>query len=286
MKIFFFLLLLVLQIYAQPKWKRTEKISKAKITLFHGTQTANFPTTESLGKGNWMYEISHRFTVPIKNGFDALWGFDGPAKIKFAVGYGISDNLMINFGRSNLTDNYDLQLKQKIYEFNNKKFPTAISVLGGIAWNSEIPNNIVRNKLAADNFQFYSMLIFNTMLFNKKVGFGLIPSYVYNSFIYAVQKQYTFSIGTYFHYYINRMWSVWIEHNAIITGYHGKIRLDESGRSYNTVSFGASLETGGHIFNFVITNNSRLNYSQFLIGANNSAQNNFWKLGFGIIRYF
>lgn len=281
------LLLLSISVMAQPKWKKSGDQVKVKLELFHATQTSIFPTTESLDEGNWMYEISHRFTIPINDGFDALWGFDGPAKIRFALGYGITDNLMINFGRSNNTDNYDLQLKQKLVQLENKILPSVISLVGGIALNTEVPANIDRSTTDGDNFQFYTQLIYNTMLFNKKLGIGIVPSYLYNSFIYAVDKQYSFTIGTYLHYYINRMWSLWIEHNAIVTGYQGKIRLDETGKSYNTLSIGATLETGGHIFNFVVSNNSRLNTSQFLVGADRSSStSDGWRMGFGILRYF
>ena len=88
--------------------------------------------------------------------------------------------------------------------------------------------------------QFYAQLIYNGMLFDNKLGIGIVPSYLYNSFIYAVDKQYTFTIGTYLQYYFNRIWSLFFEYNAIVAGYQGRIRLDESGKSYNSLSFGAS----------------------------------------------
>lgn len=271
---------------AQPKWKKTEEVTSIKLELFHSTQTANFPTTESLIKGNWMYEISHRFHTPINDGIDALYGFDGPARIRFALGYGITDDLMVTLGRSNLTDNYDLQIKQKLFQINNAIIPSVISIVGGLAINTEVPQNIDRNKTDSDNFQFYAQLIYNGMLFDKKLGIGLVPSYLYNSFIYAVDKQYSFTFGTYVQYYFNRVWSIWLEHNAIITGYQGKIRLDETTKSFNTLGFGIALETGGHIFNMIVTNNARLNSSQYLVGADKGTDKDAWRLGFGILRYF
>ena len=123
------------------------------------------------------------------------------------------------------------------------------------------------------------------MLFNK-LGIGLVPSYLQNSFIYAIDKQYTFTLGTYLQYYLNRIWSLWIEYNPVITGYRGRIRLDETGKSHNSVAIGIAIETGGHIFNVMVTNNARLNPSQYLVGADRSASDDLWRLGFGILRYF
>ncbi len=285
-KIIIVMILLTFSVSAQPKWKRSEQTVKVDLELFHTTQTANFPTTESLKKGNFMYEISHRFLPSIKDGYDALYGLDGPARIRFALGYGITDHLMVTLGRSNNTDNLDLQLKQKLFQIRSKTFPAVISLQGGISWNTEVPPNISRNRLDKDNFQFYAQLIFNTMLFDKKLGVGIVPSYLNNSFIYSVENQYSFTLGTYIQYYINRMWSVWIEYNPTITGYRGRIRLDETGKSYNSLAFGFDIETGGHIFHILVTNNARLNPSQYLVGADRSARDDMWRIGFGILRYF
>jgi hypothetical protein len=285
-KIILVLLTLNISYLAQPQWKKSEEKVELKLALFHSTQTANFPTTESLEKGNWMYEISHRFIPSINEGIDALYGFDGPASIRFALAYGITDDLMATFGRSNTTDNYDFQFKQKLLEIDNEYLPSVLSLLGGFAINTEVPSNLDRAPGDFDNMQFYAQLIYNGMLFDKKLGIGIVPSYLYNSFIYSVDKQYTFTIGNYLQYYFNRTWSLFIEHNAIVAGYQGRIRLDELGKSYNSLSFGLVIETGGHIFNFMLTNNARLNSTQYLVGADRASADNEWRLGFGILRYF
>ncbi|MEE9431560.1 MAG: DUF5777 family beta-barrel protein [Melioribacteraceae bacterium] len=272
--------------FAQPKWKKKSSPIKLKLEFFHATKTANFPTTESLKSGTWMYEISHRFLPSIKDGYDALFGFDGPAKIRFALGYGINDNLMVTLGRSNNTDNLDLQFKQKLFQIDNNFLPSVFSLQLGAVWNTEVPTGLNLSRTDARNFQFYAQLVFNTMLFNKKLGIGIVPSYLHNSFIYAVDQQYSFTLGTYLQYYLNRMWSFWLEYNPTIAGYRGVIRLDETGKSFNTVAFGTAIETGGHIFHILITNNARLNTSQYLVGADRSANDGEWRLGFGIVRYF
>jgi Membrane bound beta barrel domain (DUF5777) len=273
-------------IFSQPKWKKTTHPKTVDLELFHATQTANFPTTESLQKGNLMYEISHRFLPSIKDGYDEFYGLDGRTRIRFALGYGITDRFMVTLGRSNNTDNIDLQLKHKLFQVYSNKFPLVVSVLGGISWNTEVPPGINRDRTDSDNFQYYTQLIFNTMLFDKKLGIGIVPSYLQNSFIYAIEKQHTFTLGTYIQYYFNRIWSLWIEYNPVITGYRGRIRLDESGKSYNSLAIGLDIETGGHVFHIMVTNNARLNPSQYLVGADRSARDDLWRLGFGILRYF
>ena len=69
--------------FSQPKWKKKEQNVENRLSLFHSIITANFATTESLKKENWMYEISHRFIPSVNEGIDELYGFDGPARIRF-----------------------------------------------------------------------------------------------------------------------------------------------------------------------------------------------------------
>ncbi|MBL1214348.1 MAG: hypothetical protein HND52_13400 [Ignavibacteriae bacterium] len=280
------LLLFSFEILAQPRWKKSEPTAQVKLQLFHSTETANFPTTETLGKFDLMYEISHRFIPSIKDGYDVYFGLDGPARIRTAIGFGITEDLMVTLGRSNDIDNLDLQFKQRLIEFPNDIIPSVIAVRAGIAWNTEVPDGIDRKRTDGDNFQYYAQLIYNGMLFDKKLGIGIVPSYLYNSFIYAVDKQYTFTLGTYVQYYIDAMWSFWVEYNPVIAGYRGVIRLDERGKSHNSVAIGMDIETGGHIFHLILTNNARLNPSQYLVGADRSANDDMWRLGFGIKRYF
>lgn len=276
--------LLPFLISAQPKWERSAPPKKAGVELFHSTIVANLHTAETLKKGDFQVEISHRFINFISDGYDAFYGLDGPVHIRLALGYGIIDRLTVTLGRSNLLDNLDLQLKYKALELNNKILPSIFTIQGGAAVNTEIPESLGRDKLDGDNFQYYAQLIYNTMLFNKRLGVGVVPSYLYNSDIFNPEKQYTFTLGNYYQFYFNIKWSIWIEYNPIITGYQGPIEFSATEKSYNSLTFGFDVETGGHFFKIFLTNNSRINLSQFLVGADDSARSGDWRIGFVIIR--
>ena len=85
-------------------------------------------------------------------------------------------------------------------------------------------------------------------------------------------------------FYFNAKWSIWIEYNPIITGYQGPIEFSATEKSYNSVTYGFDVETGGHFFKIFLTNSSRINLSQFLVGADDSASSGDWRIGFAIIR--
>lgn len=272
---------------AQPKWKRSAPAKKADQELFRSTMTANFPTAETVKKGDFEFEISHRFEPSVNDGFDNLYGFDGPVNMRIALGYGITDHLIFTFGRSNLLDNWDFQFKYKLLQIRGKTLPSNIAIRAGVALNTAIPvgsdGEGVRGRLDGRNFQYYGQLIYNTMLFNKKLGIGIVPSYLQNSAIFTVDPEYSFTMGSYYQYYFNTLWSVWVEQNSVVTGYQGPILQGETKKSHNTLAIGFDLETGGHFFHIFVTNNERLNPTQYLVGADRGVGE--WRIGFGITRH-
>lgn len=238
-------------------WKRTEPLAQ-KTGIFHSAQAVNLPTTTTLKKGEFEYEISHRF-LPVVNTEKAYFGIDGPAHIRTALGYGISDRLIVVLGRSNFEDNYDLQFKYRLLEDVLGMAPYAVALRAGAAWSTEINQALAGNRSTTDskNFQYYAQAIVNTLLW-KRLGIGLVPSYVYNSHIYCKDTKYSFTVGSYVQFYLGKMISLFVENNTTISGYRGK---------YNSLHAGVELETGGHFFKIFVGNNSAENPSQYLAGS-------------------
>lgn len=252
------------------KWKRGEGVTP-DLELFHSTHVINLLTGETLQQGDFEFEISHRFIPPLKEGYDAFWGLDGPANIRLALGYAPTDHLVVTLGRSNVTDNLDLQLKYKAFQIRNDIFPSIITFNFGVAWNTEVGD---RDKGDSRNFQYFAQLIYNTLIINK-IGIGLVPSYLYNSALTTKDVKYSFTMGTYLQYYFSSSWSALIEWSPTITGWRD---------SYNSVSMGIELETGGHFFKLFVTNNDLINTSQFLAGADKKFSDGDVRLGFMITR--
>ena len=290
-KLIFFVLIIPVFLFSQSRWKREIPIVKQETQLFHSIKTANLPTAETLQKGNFFYEISHRF-AKINDGYDALYGLDGPVNMRTALSYGISDNFTVCIGRSNVQDNLDINVKYKIFVLDNETFPSKVALKAGIAFNTETYAGIKkRDAFDSNSRQYYFQVIYNLMLLDKKLGFGVIPSYVYNSYIFANEfnqdTKYTFSLPVYTQYYFNRMWSLWLEVTPVLGGWKGNIYSDPSNanRSHNALAGGLAIETGGHVFHLFITNSTRLNPTQYLVGAdNNSSSSDSWHFAFGITR--
>jgi hypothetical protein len=255
----------------QIGWKRSSSPEPPELHLFHSTQSLNLPTAETLQKGNFEFEISHRFIPTIQSGIKKLFGFDGPVNMRIALGYAVTNKLVVTLGRSNLNDNLDFWAKYKAIQIQSESFPVLIGVRGGVAWNTDVPGHSAGE---SKNFQYYAQLIFNT-LYDKRLGIGIVPSYLCNSYIFYGDNQYSFTIGGNLQFYLTRVLSLLFEFNSTVTGFR---------TIHNPVAFGFELETGGHFFKILLTNSASLNPSQFLAGADLPFNGGEWRLGFNITR--
>jgi len=254
-------------------WHRSNPVIP-KVELFHSNYALVLPTAEIQSKGNFLFEVSHRFIPPISGNKKNILGLDGPANIRFALGYGITEKMMINIAKSNATDNIELQLRNEIKTYQYDKVPIKITNQIGIAFNNETYDPI-ENDLR--KWQFYDQLILNTLI-NKRFGIGVVPSYLYNSYIYCTDFQYTFAIGSYLQYYFTDAFSLLMEFTPTVMGWR---------KDYNSAAMALEFETGGHFFKLCLTNNTKMNLSQYLAGANTDLSKiREWHIGFFITRTF
>lgn len=277
MKLIFILAIIVFnpKLFNQEiTWKRTENLEdNLEIRLFRSTQVINLPSSETYQEGDFEYEISHRF-LPAIDDKDKFFGLDGPAYIRFSLSYGISNRLVATLGRENQNGNLDFSIKYKLLQFHNPLFPAQFTLRIGSAWSTNV--NLNNRKLFdSENFQFYSQLIFNT-LFNRTIGLGIVPTYLYNSNVFSDERYYSFTLGSYTQIYLSENISIMLEWNPTITGYRSK---------YNPVAIGFELDTGGgHFFKFILTNSVDLNTPHFINGASRQFLKDSPNFGFNITR--
>lgn len=269
--IFIFTITFNSKVYSQG-WQREEEAEELPSQeLFHSIISLNLPTAETIKKGDFYFNIVHRFNTPIESGPSDLWGLDGSVTMRLELGYGITDDLYASLGRSNKFGNYELAVKYKTFEIKNEVLPINISLIGGMAYNDKPQIPTAQN---SDKYQFFGQVPIN-MLYDKKLGFGIVPSYLYNSNINCDCIG-SATIGSYVQYYIDDMWSVLAETNNTIDGYRG---------IYDSYSIGVEMETGGHFFKFLVSNNININMSQFLAGSAKAFdKSNGLHLGFQITR--
>ena len=266
--------LLPMVISAQQRPDRFQRREQAVIippTVFHSQQSANLATAQTMLKGEWLFEISHRFFPPVSQGAEALWGLDGPVANRFGLAYAITDRAMVGILRTNVDDNFELNAKARLFEGSSESVAMMVGATGGVAWNMSDPGS----SGARDNeTQAYAQLILNTLI-GGRLGSGLVPTLLKNPRIQDVQPEATFTLGVHGQVYMSEQVSLLGE--WVIS----KRRPD---LEHDSGTFGVELETGGHFFKLLLTNQYRLNPTQVLAGTPYKFIPKYWRLGFNITR--
>ena len=135
-----FLLTISTSIYSQDDLldiledETPENTSENIVTsTFKGTRILNGHSIENRKDKELEFIISHRFGA-INLGFDELFGLD-QSNIRFALEYGLTDNLTVGLGRSSFEKTFDSFFKYSILKQKTgaSSFPVAVSFFGSIA---------------------------------------------------------------------------------------------------------------------------------------------------------
>jgi hypothetical protein len=239
--------------------------------VFHSHQAANLPTAETLPEGSWLFEISHRFDRAISDGSDAFWGLDGPVINRLGLTYAPTNTLQLAIQRSNYQDNVELSGKLSVFEGGSTALPVEVAVMGGVAWNTEV----FPTDGATDNeSQQYAQLILNAML-GGRFAVGVVPTYLRNPRILDTETDNAFVLGLNGQAYLADWVSLlgeWV------------VSQSRPGQEHDAGTFGVELETRGHYFKLVLTNQARLNTTQNLGGSPVAFEPDQWRVGFNITR--
>lgn len=243
-------------------------------TVFRSTQSANLPTAAMLDGGNWMFEISHRFG-PVSGGADDLWGIDGPVLNRLGLTYAPHDRVMLGVLRSNGFDNVELNAKARALTIDSESLPIEVAVMAGVAWNTAVSATPAVPGLSDNEMQAYATLIANALVADR-LALGVSPAVLRNPRLEDVDAETAFVAAVNGQLYFNRTWSFfgeWIFSEA---------RTDLPGDSG---TFGFEIRTRGHFFKLLLTNQQRMNPTQFLAGSiAGFSDTDEWRFGFNLTR--
>ena len=259
--------------------KETPKTDNIVTATFKGTRILNGHSIENRKDKELEFIISHRFGR-VNLGFDELFGLD-QSNIRFALEYGLNDNLTVGFGRSSFEKTYDSFLK---YSFIKQKtgenaFPFAVSLFGSVAVKT------LKDYAPTDKRTFAESLSY--------VGQVLIARKVSSSFSYQITPT-----------YIHRN-TVKIDadpHNIFALGFGGRIKLSKrvslnseyylafneskSINARNSLAFGVDIETGGHVFQLILSNSITMIEKSFISETTGNFFGGDIHFGFNISRTF
>ena len=261
---------------AQDKKEAKEKTDIVTAT-FKTTRLINGQSIENVGRGILDVKISHRFGT-LNSGAYNLFGLDN-ASMRMGVDYGITDRLMIGVGRSTYEKQFDGFVKYRILrQSTGKKYmPVSVSYAASIMLRTlDDPASTVQ-KWYSDRLSYSHQLIIASKL-NDYVSVQLMPTLIhYNSVPLAINSNDLYSVGAGLRLRISK--------RVNLTGEY-YYQLNPLDGYYNYLSVGVDIETGGHVFQFHLSNSTGMTERTFIAETNGKWSNGDIHLGFNIARVF
>jgi hypothetical protein len=257
---------------------------------FKSTRLVNLHTNEQMKAKHLDFRIQHRFQPMQINkenvyGLYNMFGVDGAA-MRLGFEYGVTDKLMMGFGRSNVGKTYDLMAKYKILQQTRgkKNMPISVNYFGNIGINTLEFADKTRNNFFTSRLSFVNQLII-TRKFNDYVSVAITPTMVHQNLVETkAQSHDIYAIGLGASVKISRSARFNFEYIPRLNARNEK-KLDGS-QYYDAFAFGLDIETGGHVFQLHFTNGAGLIEQQFISQNTNKLSLNTLRFGFNLSRVF
>ncbi|MFN3445394.1 MAG: DUF5777 family beta-barrel protein, partial [Bacteroidia bacterium] len=225
---------------------------------FKSTRLVNLHTNEQMKAKHLDFRIQHRFQpmqIDKENvyGLYNMFGVDG-AVMRLGFEYGVTDKLMMGFGRSNVGKTYDLMAKYKILQQTRgkKSMPISVNYFGNIGINTLEFADKTRNNFFTSRLSFVNQLII-TRKFNDYVSVAITPTMVHQNLVETkAQSHDIYAVGLGASVKISRSTRFNFEYIPRLNARDEK-KLDGT-QYYDAFAFGLDIETGGHVFQLHFTN--------------------------------
>jgi Membrane bound beta barrel domain (DUF5777) len=252
------------------------KEKQIEMSAFKGLQICNMQSTKLAAKGEWYMLVSHRFG-DITQGFDNFFGLDN-ALTKFGGLYGVTNWLTLGASRQTYNKLYELTAKYKMANQETDGFPVTIVGYNTMDVNSALKTNQYPNLKSTDRFAFTTQLLISRK-FSEKFSFELAPIYVHkNLYDDVLEQKDLFLVGAGARYKIAKRLSLNLEYAARIITVEGF-----TSPYHNPLTVGLDIETGGHVFQLVLSNSQPMN--DVAVFSNTSGDWNGGSIYFGFNMY-
>jgi hypothetical protein len=251
---------------------------------FKASRIINGHSIEQMKAKQLDFRISHRFGT-LNNGAYGLWGLD-QSVIHFSLEYGLKDWWMLGVGRGSYNKTYDAFSKFKILRQSSgaKVMPISLSYMTSIELNSlKFP----ARPEGASNY-FASRLTYVSQLlvarkFSDKFSLQLSPTYIHRNLVPTeIDQNDIFACGAGARYKLSRRLSLNAEY---FYTYNPNAKFLNT-RYYNSASVGVDIETGGHVFQIMLTNSQGMREGTFIPQTTSNWFDGGIHLGFNISRVF
>jgi hypothetical protein len=248
---------------------------------FKGTRLANGHTIETKNKGSLEFIFAHRFGA-INGGWYEMYGLD-EALVRLGLDYGFTDWLSFSIGRNSFDKTMDSYVKIKALRQSTgaKAFPfTATVLLGGAYKFSPRKNSDVSPEFKNVDRLSYTAQVLIARKFTPNFSFQLMPTIVHkNAAVKSFEENDQVALGLGGRIKLTK--SV-----AISTEYYYNFSEKDNSPYFNPLAFAIDIETGGHVFQLVLTNAVGLTERAFVTETLDDFFDGDIHFGFNVTRTF
>ena len=258
---------------------------------FTSSRIINGHSVETLKARILQFRIEHRFGdfAGANGGIQNMFGFDNVADVRFAFEYGVSDKLMLGFGRSkgtgapyrSLLDGF---VKYRFLTQNKEKgIPISLALIEAASltyMTASLDEGQVSHFPEFVHRLAYSSQLNIARKFGERLSIALMPTYVHRNYVDLDDQNGVFALGSAFAFRLSKEFSLSAEY------YH--VFAADGMRPSHKNSLGVAFEwiTNGHNFKLNFTNSKGFGETQFIPCTYSNWLDGQFRIGFSIARDF
>jgi len=250
---------------------------------FKATRIINGSSVENLGMGVLDFRISHRFGQ-LNQGAQNFFGLDN-ATTRLGLDYGITKWLMIGIGHSTFNKEDDGFTKIKLLRQKTNGMPITLSYAGSVS----VQTTPAPQLPAGDTWKFSNKLYYANQLliarkFSNRISLQIMPTIVHYNLVDSSKfSNNTLALGVGGRIKLSRRIAVTGEYYYRLTNAD---MLYAGATTYNALSIGIDIETGGHVFQLMLSNCQGMTDRTFIGQTTDSWSKGALHFGFNISRVF
>jgi hypothetical protein len=248
---------------------------------FKSTRIVTGHSIERMPAGQLDVRISHRFGE-INSGIYNYFGLD-EANMHFSLEYGITNWLMAGVGRGNYEKTYDGFLKFSLLRQSKGKrnMPVSLSYLATtsistLRWDGPGTLNFW------DRVSYVHQILV-ARKFNERLSVEVNPTYIHRNMVATeMDPNDMFAAGAGMRFKLTKRLSLNAEYYYVIP----PLNDYRSEKTHNPLSLGVDIETGGHVFQIIVTNSVAMIEKGFIGETTGNWFDGGIHIGFNISRVF
>ncbi|MFZ9583052.1 MAG: DUF5777 family beta-barrel protein [Crocinitomicaceae bacterium] len=262
-----------------------------KVRTFAGTRIISAHSVETLPKGTMDFRIEHRFgdMFGTNGGPQNMFGFDNLSDMRIALEYGVTDQLMVGFGRSKGTGAPYRSLLDGFVKFKvlqqGESSPVSVSLGAGTSFSYMTAFDDISQVNHFPNWQhrfaYYTQLNM-ARAFGDRLSLAILPTLTHRNYVAANDQNGLFSLGSAMRIKLSGRFALIAEY------FHSFAAKEWRPNELYRQSLGVALEwtTFGHNFTVNFTNASGLGETQFIPYTTEDWLKGQFRFGFCVSRKF